>query len=187
MVSLELNARINTRIGWQRGTEDDWNFYWASVSSFRAIMSPDSGYRLSDNQMINHFPNHLELTKKDLMVKHIKRYKRELDKERNNNPRASLEECYIDFLPTTFTLPGDYNLFAEEFKKNPSSIWIMKPTDKARGIGIFIINKMTQIKKWARDNSKSQFSYANQKDTYVISRYIENPLLIGSKKFDLRL
>ena len=52
----------------------------------------------------------------------------------------------------------------------------------------FIINKLTQIKKWARDNSnKTQFSYANQKDSYVISRYVENPLLIGSKKFDLRL
>jgi hypothetical protein len=32
------------------------------------------------NRIINHFPNHLELTKKDLMVKNIKRYKKELEK-----------------------------------------------------------------------------------------------------------
>ena len=31
--------------------------------------------------MINHFPNHVELTRKDLMVKNIKRYRKEMDKE----------------------------------------------------------------------------------------------------------
>ncbi len=32
------------------------------------------GFRLVDDQIINHFPNHYELTRKDLMVKNIKRY-----------------------------------------------------------------------------------------------------------------
>lgn len=63
----------------------------------------------------------------------------------------------------------------------------MKPTDKARGIGIFIINKLAQIKKWSRENKVQNFSYANCRDSYVVSKYIDNPLLIGAKKFDLRL
>lgn len=189
---------------WTKGTEDDWNFYWAGVNNFRLIMSPDSGYRLADNQIINHFPNHLELTKKDLMVKNIKRYRKEIEKEKISSTNASSNSInsngitpqtpniidskytYLDFLPVTYTLPGDYNLFAEEFKRGTSNVWIMKPTDKARGIGIFIINKLHQIKKWARD-SKSTWSYANCKDSYVVSKYIDNPLLIGEKKFDLRL
>ncbi|KAI8901815.1 putative tubulin polyglutamylase TTLL1 [Globomyces pollinis-pini] len=173
--------------GWQKGTEDDWNFYWAGVGNFRMIMSPESGYRLSDNQIINHFPNHLELTKKDLLVKNIKRYRKDLEKEKDK--LNCLKYHYVDFLPVTYTLPGDYNLFAEEFRKNPSSVWIMKPTDKARGIGIFIINKLAQIKKWSRDNrgQGQNFSYANCRDSYVVSKYIDNPLLIGGKKFDLRL
>jgi hypothetical protein len=33
------------------------------------------------NRVINHFPNHYELTRKDLMVKNIKRYRKELAKE----------------------------------------------------------------------------------------------------------
>ncbi|KAJ3183349.1 putative tubulin polyglutamylase ttll1 [Gaertneriomyces sp. JEL0708] len=176
---------------WVRGTEDDWNFYWAGVYNFRTIMSPESGYRLAENQIINHFPNHHELTKKDLMVKNIKRYRKEFEKEKaNGSERALATEAkfpYLDFVPTTYTLPGDYNLFTEEFRKNPSSVWIMKPTDKARGIGIFIINKLQQIRKWSRDTKFQQWSYANCKDTYVISRYIGNPLLIGGKKFDLRM
>jgi tubulin polyglutamylase TTLL1 len=57
-------------------------------------------------------------------------------------------------------------------------MWIMKPCSKAQGKGIFIINKLSQTKKWA--NSKAV-------EGYVVSRYIENPLLIGGKKFDLRM
>ncbi|KAJ3318366.1 putative tubulin polyglutamylase ttll1 [Boothiomyces sp. JEL0866] len=153
--------------GWVKGSEDDWNFYWAGVNSFRAIMSPEAGYRLNDTQVINHFPNHLELTKKDLLVKNVKRYKKDLEKDKDK----------------LYTMKYQYI----EFKKNPSSVWIMKPTDKARGIGIFIVNKLAQIKKWSRDNKMQNFSYANCRDSYVVSKYIDNPLLIGSKKFDLRL
>ena len=31
--------------------------------------------------MVNHFPNHVELTRKDLTVKNIKRYRKDLEKE----------------------------------------------------------------------------------------------------------
>jgi tubulin polyglutamylase TTLL1 len=51
----------------------------------------------------------------------------------------------------TYTLPADYCLFVEEYKKTPHAMWIMKPASKARGIGIFIITKLSQIKKWAKD------------------------------------
>ena len=68
--------------GWSKGSEEDWNFYWSGVNSFRAIFSPDAGYRLSENQIINHFPNNSELTKKDLMVKNIKRYRKEMEKDK---------------------------------------------------------------------------------------------------------
>ena len=33
------------------------------------------------SRVINHFPNYYELTRKDLMVKNIKRYRKEVDKE----------------------------------------------------------------------------------------------------------
>lgn len=62
---------------------------------------------------------------------------------------------YSDFVPVTFMLPADYNLFVEEFRKNPSSTWIMKPCGKAQGKGIFLINKLSQIKKWSRDSKTS--------------------------------
>lgn len=60
-----------------------------------------------------------------------------------------------DFVPVTYMLPADYNLFVEEFRKSPSSTWIMKPCGKAQGKGIFLINKLSQIKKWSRDSKTS--------------------------------
>ena len=52
-------------------------------------------------RVINHFPNHYELTRKDLMVKNLKRYRKELAKE--NNPIGERDENgvfkYLDFIP----------------------------------------------------------------------------------------
>jgi len=42
------------------------------------------------NRVINHFPNHYELTRKDLMVKNIKRYRKDLEKE--GSPLAEKDE-----------------------------------------------------------------------------------------------
>lgn len=154
-----------------------------SIQTIRSVFSVDTGYRLTDDQMVNHFPNHYELTRKDLMIKNIKRYRKDLEKEAS--PLAEKDEsgkylylgktsCFLplasvslvcavahsltltlDFVPVTFMLPADYNLFVEEFRKSPSSTWIMKPCGKAQGKGIFLINKLSQIKKWSRDSRTS--------------------------------
>ncbi|KAK9399495.1 putative tubulin polyglutamylase TTLL1 [Crotalus adamanteus] len=192
VTDIEKSVLINNfeKRGWIPVSEnEDWNFYWMSVQTIRNVFSVETGYRLSDDQIVNHFPNHYELTRKDLMVKNIKRYRKELEKE--GSPLAEKDEngkyLYLDFVPVTFMLPADYNLFVEEFRKNPSSTWIMKPCGKAQGKGIFLINKLSQIKKWSRDSKTSTFVSQSSKEAYVISLYISNPLLIGGKKFDLRL
>lgn len=68
--------------GWTKADkeEEDWNIYWATVWNVRNMFNPKTGIRLHDGQIINHFPNHYELTRKDLMVKNLKRYKKELEK-----------------------------------------------------------------------------------------------------------
>ena len=205
-------------------SEDEWNIYWANVGKIRKIFSLESGIRLRDDQIVNHFPNHYELTRKDLMVKNIKRYRKNLEKQQNKAAHL------LDFVPTSYNIPGDYPIFENEFRKqiierdqskkknrkyttssNNNSTnndtnnnlentgsqnlvnynnfntkqrglkWILKPASRAQGSGIFIINRLSQLKKWTNS------SKYNNNETYVISKYIEKPLLIGGRKFDLRL
>ena len=78
------------------------------------------------------------------MVKNIKRFRKDMEKE--NNPIAERDEHgnfqYLDIVPMTYVLPGDFTIVAEEFKKNPTTTWIMKPTSRAQGSGIFLVTKL---------------------------------------------
>ena len=53
----------------------------------------------------------------------------------------------------------------------------MKPTARSQGKGIFLFNRLAQISQWENHSAES----------YIVQRYINDPLLIGGKKFDLRL
>ncbi|OUM69028.1 hypothetical protein PIROE2DRAFT_3082 [Piromyces sp. E2] len=129
--------------------DTEWDVYWADIHWIHENF--DHVY-LHDHQKINHFRNHYELTRKDLLVKNVKRM-----------------------------IKTDYALFQEEFKKNPGSIWIMKPVGRAQGKGIFLINKISQINQWKKDPRLTRSSSENQDqvETYIIQRYIDNPYLIG--------
>ncbi|KAF5828673.1 tubulin tyrosine ligase [Dunaliella salina] len=116
------------------------------------------------------------------MVKNVKRYQKQVKRE--GGSVAAQESA--DIIPATFVLPQDYALFVEEFRRQPAATWIMKPSSKSQGKGIFLINKLSQVKKWSSCNSLPP-ALRHSQDSYVISRYIDNPLLIGGKKFDLRL
>ncbi|VDN96802.1 unnamed protein product [Rodentolepis nana] len=90
----------------------------------------------------------------------------------------------------------EYHMFLEEFKKNPNFIWIMKPIAKSQGRGIFLFRKLKDIEAWKKSSpfySAGKVENCSDGDSnegpehYVVSRYIENPYLIGGRKFDLRV
>ena len=131
------------RRGWQRwhaNHDSDWNVYWANVHTTREIFAPENGIRLGEHQRVNHFPNHYELTRKDNLIKNLKRTQRALLREGLEEEAAA-----YDFFPGTYTLPADYGLFVEEYKTHPpNAIWIMKPVGKAQGKGIFLFNRLSE-------------------------------------------
>ena len=58
------------------------------------------------------------------------------------------------------------------------NIWIIKPGDKSKGVGIEFCEKLDEILKYV-DNATTQ-------GTYVAQKYIERPLLVHRTKFDIR-
>ncbi|GMH45825.1 hypothetical protein BSKO_13788 [Bryopsis sp. KO-2023] len=169
--------KVMTRRGWTEVHDDyDWDVFWADVHA----LTQDGGFdfgKLLEHQRVNHFPRHVELTRKDLMVKNLKRAKRQLDKEGRGHE--------MDFFPQTYTLPQEYGLFAEEFRRSGGT-WIMKPCGRAQGKGIFLLDKLSQVTKWRKEMEEKE-KVESWKDIYVVSRYLDNPLLIGGRKFDIRI
>ncbi|KAG0560721.1 hypothetical protein KC19_9G007800 [Ceratodon purpureus] len=188
-------AEVLKNRGWtETESELDWDFFWSDVGWMYEFFDH---IHLADHQRFNHFRNYYELTRKDLLIKNLKRMKKNLERE-----GQVVEAGKYNFFPQTYALPAEYGLFVEEFKRTSPNqnltklpkgsrslqevgVWIMKPVGKARGRGIFLFTRLNQISEWKKDH---RWKVENpQVENYIVQRYIDNPYLIGGKKFDLRI
>uniref|UniRef100_A0A4W5K641 Tubulin--tyrosine ligase-like protein 5 n=1 Tax=Hucho hucho TaxID=62062 RepID=A0A4W5K641_9TELE len=114
---------------------------------------------LQDFQKVNHFPRSYELTRKDRLYKNIQRMQQS----------HGFKNFHI--VPQTFVLPSEYQEFCSSFVKDQGP-WIIKPVASSRGRGIYLVSNPNQIP---------------MDENILVSRYINNPLLIDDFKFDVRL
>jgi len=83
----------------------------------------------------------------------------------------------FEIAPDTYILPDEFADFYSHFhslknKDDEPNLWIVKPSASCQGKGIYIIDDISE---------------APIKENCIISRYINNPLLINGIKFDIRL
>ena len=162
----DLVRQVFLERGWVEFNEDtqhesDWNIWWRT-SRFRT-----SDYeQIYPWQRLNHYPKSTGITRKDCLVRHLRRMK------------GVHGAGVYNFSPMSFNLPNDYTRFVAEHGKLKSKMdprlfsWICKPADMSRGRGIFIFREMSEL----------QYDC-----NAVVQRYIANPLLIGGYKFDMRI
>jgi tubulin polyglutamylase TTLL5 len=135
----------------------DWLVMWSGPRM------RDKEYQgLHELQRVNHFPGSTELTRKDRICVHFEKMAKRFG-----------SGCF-NFLPETYTLPRQVDEFLDVYQNNPNSIWIVKPNASSQGKGIFLLKDINELPN-------------GENDINVISRYIDNPLLIQGLKFDLRV
>ena len=145
--------------------EDNCNIIWKLLHPTKMR---DLIRKLGKNQKFNHFPSTYQIGLKDNMYKHFKLYKKLFPKLYN-------------FVPDTYILPNDAEIFENIYKKNKKSLWIVKPVNMSRGRGVHLLKDMAELKYLIKK------SYDEKEVPDLLSRYLDKPHLINNKKYDLRI
>lgn len=113
-------------------------------------------------QKFNHLPGSFQIGRKD-------RVWRNLQTQMNRHGKKE-----FGFMPRTYIIPQDLKLLRQMWPRysQRGCKWIIKPPASARGTGIKVVNRWSQIPK---------------RKPLIVQRYVERPLLINGSKFDLRL
>ncbi|NWH36957.1 TTLL4 polyglutamylase, partial [Chloropsis hardwickii] len=116
---------------------------------------------IREHQKLNHFPGSFQIGRKDRLWRNLLKMQARCGKKEFN------------FFPQSFILPQDIKLLRKAWEEGASrQKWIVKPPASARGIGIQVIHKWSQLPK---------------RRPLLVQRYLHKPYLIGGKKFDLRI
>uniref|UniRef100_A0A8C7E554 Tubulin tyrosine ligase like 4 n=1 Tax=Naja naja TaxID=35670 RepID=A0A8C7E554_NAJNA len=134
---------------------NDWLGCWG-----HHMKSP--GFRIvKEHQKLNHFPGSFQIGRKDRLWRNVSKMQVRFGRKEFN------------FLPQSFILPQDIKLLRKAWEDcGGRQKWIVKPPASARGIGIQVIHKWSQLPK---------------RRPLLVQRYIHKPYLIGGSKFDLRI
>lgn len=97
---------MSGRNGWiQTKSTTDWDILWADIHWIKENLKD---FARDETQRINHFENHYEISRKDLLNKNFERFKKACKREGNKDVLMKL-----NFVPKTFVLPNDFQLFVE--------------------------------------------------------------------------
>uniref|UniRef100_H0XQC6 Tubulin tyrosine ligase like 10 n=1 Tax=Otolemur garnettii TaxID=30611 RepID=H0XQC6_OTOGA len=176
--------------GWQRthdSRREDYRLKWCEVKC------RDSYYSFREGeQLLYQLPNNKLLTTKIGLLRALREYSRASNKAStlaSPLPRVLKME---EFFPETYRLDvrdereAFFTLFDE------TQIWICKPTASNQGKGIFLLRNQEEVAALQAKTQSMEDDPIYRKMPFrtpqarVVQRYIQNPLLLGGKKFDVR-
>jgi len=85
-------------------------------------------------QRLNHFPNSLQLGRKDCFWKNMDRMRRRFGRE-------------YELVPETFLLPTDFDAFETARAVNSQLYWIRKPVASSCGRGVKVISGTSRVRR----------------------------------------
>ncbi|CAH7449925.1 Ttll10 [Phodopus roborovskii] len=176
--------------GWQRTQDshcEDYKLKWCEIKCRDNYCSFREG-----QQLLFQLPNNKLLTTKIGLLSALREHGRTLSKARLL-PSTQAKVLKMDeFFPETYRLDirderqAFFTLFDE------TQIWICKPTASNQGKGIFLIRSHEEVAALQAKTQSIEDDPIYRKMPFrapqarVVQRYIQNPLLLDGKKFDVR-
>jgi tubulin polyglutamylase TTLL11 len=157
---LRLIKMIIAKREWKEIFDYNADIFWSGLNL------PDEDWFIGLKTKINRIPGVTELSHKRTTAYFLNKF------------RKYFRDDY-DFYPETFLIPHDMNSLKESYQAN-KSVLIAKPTAGSQGDGIHLISKLKDLDSFLRTSTLDSYKY-------IVQRYINNPLIIDGKKFDLRL
>ncbi|CAD8065550.1 unnamed protein product [Paramecium sonneborni] len=148
----------------------------SKIISFEQAQKLSQNIRLfevnSNTKLHNHIQNNTHLGSKKNLFYNMKKYY----EQKGLN--------VFDFLPQTYHIKNKEDLSNFVQQNQNQSIWIVKPAELTnRGHGIQIFETINEVQKYLRNIHHHK--NGSQK-TFIVQKYIENPLLYNQRKFDIR-
>ena len=119
------------------------------------------------------------------MCAEFERFKKYFEKEaaeiKESRRKAEEEESEYEYCDSEeeSDYQEDYDYTGKAYGRN---VWIVKPGENSnRGNGIQVYKKFADIQRMVGSSG-----YPGAKHTYIVQKYIERPLLIHRRKFDIR-
>ena len=130
---------------------DNTNIVWKLMKQDRMFPFLQT---LNKYQKFNHFPMTWQLSRKDNLYRNF------------FNMKTKFPNDY-QYMPETYVLPKDYDIFMNEKLKNfnlndKTNLWLLKPVASSRGRGIRLMTDIENIPK-----------------KIIVTHYIYNPHLIN--------
>ncbi|XP_044092187.1 inactive polyglycylase TTLL10 [Neovison vison] len=177
--------------GWQRiqdSRREDYKLKWCEVKC------RDNYYSFREGeQLLYQIPNNKLLTTKIGLLSALREYARAV-KTTHKTPLCAQAKVLKmeEFFPETYRLDirDEREAFFTLFDGN--HIWICKPTACNQGKGIFLLRNQEEVAALQVKTQSIEDDPIYRKMPFrapqarVVQRYIQNPLLLSGKKFDVR-
>ncbi|CAL1605346.1 unnamed protein product [Knipowitschia caucasica] len=175
--------------GWTRienKQREDFKLKWCETRS-RANYS---NFR-PGQQLMFQIPNNDVLTTKIGLLRSLREYERVRSKVRHcQGVRLKMDE----FIPTTFRMDVREEREAffsqqEGLVTNQRHMWICKPTGLNQGRGIFLLKShedVNALRERLQHGHQHRKTPLHRQQARVVQKYIQNPLLLKGRKFDVR-
>ncbi|XP_019478028.1 inactive polyglycylase TTLL10 isoform X1 [Meleagris gallopavo] len=182
LVSIYCQSR-----GWQRiydNRRQDYALKWCEIKCRETYYHFKEG-----EQLLYQIPNNSVLTSKTGLLSCLREQERVMKKiNRSSNPKLLKME---EFFPESFRLDlkEERNAFFELCKEE--EIWICKPSCSNQGRGIFLLKNpdavtTLQAKLYSSERDLPSKRVPCGAPQRIVQRYIDQPLLLEGKKFDVR-